>query len=117
MRRVFHRYAPDCDYCDLYIFTGLDLYDFQDLYDLPEWNVCDLNDMYILSGRGLYDLQDLNDLQDFCMIWGICKSLIIHTCLSMISNNNRSSMISNRVTRAKQNKGSSKMSNLCQKEQ
>ena len=50
MRRIFHRCVPEWDLCDPYILTGLDLYDLQDLYDLPEWNLCDLNDMYILTG-------------------------------------------------------------------
>ena len=51
--------VPEWDLCDLYISTGLNLYDLQDmydlqdlqyLYDLPEWNMCDLNDLYILTG-------------------------------------------------------------------
>ena len=61
MRRIIHKCIPEWDQCDLYIFTGLDLYDLkdmydlqdlyvlQDLYDLPEWNLGDLNDSYILT--------------------------------------------------------------------
>ena len=42
----------------MYLFTGWDqydlddLYDLQDLYDLPEWNLCALYDMYGLAGMG-----------------------------------------------------------------
>ena len=50
MRRIFHRCAPEWDLCNLFIVTGLDLYDLQDMYDLPEQNLCDLNDLYILTG-------------------------------------------------------------------
>ena len=50
MRRIFHRYVPEWDLCNLYIFTGLDLYDLQDIYELPEWNMWDLNDLHILTG-------------------------------------------------------------------
>ena len=56
MRRIFHRCVPEWDLCDMYILTGLDLYDLrdlydlQDLYDLLEWNLCDAHDMYLLTG-------------------------------------------------------------------
>ena len=56
MRRIFHRCVPEWDLCDLYIFTGLDmcdlhdLYEMQGLYDLAEWNLCDLDDLHILTG-------------------------------------------------------------------
>ena len=58
MRRIFHRCVPAWGLRDLYIFTGLGLYDLQDmydlqdlyevlgLYDLPKWNVCYMNDLY-----------------------------------------------------------------------
>ena len=46
MKRIFHSCVPEWDLCDMYIFTGLDL------YDLPEWNLCDMYDMYILAGMG-----------------------------------------------------------------
>ena len=50
MRRIFHRCVPEWDLCNLYIFTGLDLHDLQDMKDLPEWNMCTMNDLYILTG-------------------------------------------------------------------
>ena len=50
MRRIFHRYVPEWDPRNLYIFTALDLYDLQDMYGLPEWNLCGLNDLYIFTG-------------------------------------------------------------------
>ena len=50
MRRIFHRCVPEWDLCNLHIFTGLALYDLQDMYDPPEWNLYDVNDLYILTG-------------------------------------------------------------------
>ena len=28
------------------------MYDLQDLYDVPEWNLCDLGDLYISAEMG-----------------------------------------------------------------
>ena len=50
MRQKFHRCLPEWDLSNLCIFTGLDMYDLQDMYDLPEWSLCCLNDLYILTG-------------------------------------------------------------------
>ena len=35
MRQLFHTSVLARDLCDLYIFTGLDVYDVQDLQDQP----------------------------------------------------------------------------------
>ena len=51
MRLIFHRFLSKCDLCNLYIFTGLDMYDLQDMYDLPEGNLSVLNDLYIHHNR------------------------------------------------------------------
>ena len=56
MRRIFPGCVSEWDLCDVYIVTGLDpydlqdMYDLQDLYDLPEWNLCDLHHLNILTG-------------------------------------------------------------------
>ena len=72
MRRIFHTCVLEWAMCDLYIFTGLDVYGLQDQHDLPQWNKCDLDDMYtlteirsarfagsVLSAGFLYGLEDL----------------------------------------------------------
>ena len=50
MRWIFHTHLPEWNLCNMYISTGLDLYDLQDnMYDLPAWNMYDLDDLYILT--------------------------------------------------------------------
>ena len=49
MRRIFHTCVPEWDLCDLYIFTGWDVYDLQDLHDLRKWNMRDLDDLHTLT--------------------------------------------------------------------
>ena len=45
MRRIFHRCVPEWDLSNQYIFSGLDLYDVQDMCDLQELCMHDLEDL------------------------------------------------------------------------